>query len=166
MDKYNPGTYLKVKENGRTKVHPSNEHIIDPVELRLQGEKQVASTWLLGYSTTDRAVCQLIFLLDFLLEFGNEFINSHRSHLAFAAAADGHRTIRSFLFTDNEHIGNFLDLTFADLVANLFIAVVEVGTDAKGFHLVHDRFAYSLNLSVIGMTRTCSGASQAGKASA
>ena len=88
------------------------------------------SRWpLLGYSDILLQIEQsvnLFFLLDFLLEFGNEFINSHRSHLAFAAAADGHRTIRSFLFTDNEHIGNFLDLTFADLVANLFIAVVEV----------------------------------------
>ena len=61
MDKCGFSTYLKVKENGRTKVHPSYEHIIDPVERRLQGEKQVASTWLLGHSTTDGAVCQLIF---------------------------------------------------------------------------------------------------------
>src|SRR6266436_3288654 len=67
--------------------------------------------------------------VDFLPKRFDEFGERLWTEVAFAAMADGSGAGFGFLWTDDEHVGNFLKLRVSDFCGQLFVAVVEM--DAK-----------------------------------
>src|SRR6266478_7276977 len=66
----------------------------------------------------------------------DEFSEGLGAEVAFAAMADGDGAGFGFLGADHEHVGNLLHLRVADFGWELFVAVVEMDTDAVALESV------------------------------
>ena len=89
---------------------------------------------------------------DQTLNAGIGITDCHRAYVALLMLPDGNRSGRFFLLTDDEHIRNFLELPFANLVINLFVPVIELDPDAGCLRSAATWRAYACWLSVIGRT--------------
>ena len=89
------------------------------------------------------------------------------SLVAVLAVAHGHLAVLLLAIAHHQHVGDFLQLGFADLEVHLFAAVVHRGADAGGVQLLLNALrAYSVWRSVMGSTIACTGASHTGNAPA
>ena len=70
------------------------------------------------------------------------------------------------LVANDDHIRNLVNLCFADFIANLLVAFVHGYAEALISQLLQTSLAHGILRSVIGMMRTCSGASHVGNAPA
>src|SRR5262249_21517076 len=69
----------------------------------------------------------------------DQFGEGFRAEVAFAAVAEADGAGFRFFGADDEHVGNFLELGVADFGGQLFVAVIEMDTDAvvlQGFEYV------------------------------
>src|SRR6188768_2649597 len=80
-----------------------------------------------------------------LAHLGERAIDEHRQRLrpliAALARAHRHRAVGALAIADDQHVRHFLQLRLADLIANLFLAVVELRAQPGGFQALEDRAA-------------------------
>src|SRR5216684_389856 len=62
--------------------------------------------------------------LDAPPRFGHKFVDGHRWLIAAGPFPDGHRSGRDFLFSDDQHVRDLLQLCVADLRAELLVRLV------------------------------------------
>ena len=87
----------------------------------------------------------------------DQFGEGFGAEVSFATVADAYAAGFGFLGTDDEHVGNFLELRVADFGGQLFVAVVEMDADAVVFQcfvdvpgVVHHFFADRADFHLYG----------------
>ena len=79
-----------------------------------------------------RKISLVVYLfVNILLHAGDKIVQAHSAQIAAVALTYRNGTGLGFLFADDQHEGNLLHLGFPDLLADLFIAIVQLGTIAK-----------------------------------
>src|SRR3954470_6064143 len=68
---------------------------------------------------------------DFGQRLADEFLHAARAEIAAGAAPHRHGPFGGFAIPGHQHVGNLLELRLADLISNLFLAVVELGPQPR-----------------------------------
>src|SRR3954471_10959071 len=68
---------------------------------------------------------------DFGQRLADEFLHAARAEITAGAAPHGHGPLGGFAIPRHQHVGNLLELRLADLISNLFLAVVELGPQPR-----------------------------------
>src|SRR5271156_203279 len=74
--------------------------------------------------------------IDFGAEVGDELVERARAQVAFRAVANGDGAGFGFLAADDQHVGNFFELGVANFGLQLFVAVVQMRTEARSFQFL------------------------------
>ncbi len=69
--------------------------------------------------------------IDFGAEVGDELVEGARAQVALRAVAHGDGAGFGFLAADDQHVGNLFELGVADFRLQLFVAVVQMGAEAR-----------------------------------
>ena len=73
---------------------------------------------------------------DLLGHLGNKLVNAHLDGLV-GAVADGDVAVLGLFLADDQHVGHAIDAAgLADLVADLLVAIIDLGAHAGGGDLI------------------------------
>ena len=80
------------------------------------------------------------FVVNFVMEFCDEFIKSNCAKVAFFSGTNGNFAFFHFFCANYEHIGNFFKLCFADLETDFFITGINFRSEAAAEKFFLDLF--------------------------
>src|SRR5207249_6368579 len=71
-------------------------------------------------------------------ELGEDAVHRHRAEVLAGAATQARRAVLGFALSDHQHVGHLPELGVADAIAELLVAVVQLGAHARGAQPAED----------------------------